>query len=187
MNTKHTTACVCGIAAALLMATAGCDTAPSTQADKDALSYSVSGSVAGFKGADPSLTTLLNKAAGYAVFPEIGKAGFIAGGSYGRGEVFEGGKKIGYADVTKGTFGLQVGAQTFSELVIFMTPEKMAEFKRGDFSLSGDLSAVAIKAGAAGTTDVSKGVVVFVKPIGGLMVEASVGGQGFSYVPLTGK
>jgi lipid-binding SYLF domain-containing protein len=162
----------------------GCSTAPETQADKDALGYSASGAVASFTGADSSLQALLNRAAGYAVFPEIGKAGFIAGGAYGRGEVFEGGKKIGYADVTKGSVGLQAGAQTFAELIVFMTPEKLNNFKQGKFTLSADASAVAIKAGAAGASDVSKGVVVFVQPKGGLMFEASVGGQSFTYVSL---
>ena len=51
------------------------------------------------------------KSVGYAVFPEVGKAGFIAGASYGNGEVFEGGRKIGYADITQGSFGLQAGAR----------------------------------------------------------------------------
>src|SRR4051812_49125524 len=106
-----------------LAAVTGCSTAPDTQADKNALGYSVSGALSSFQGADASLQNLLSRSAGYVVFPEIGKAGFIAGGAYGRGEVFENGKKVGYADVTKGSVGLQAGAQTFAELIVFTTPE----------------------------------------------------------------
>jgi len=76
--------------------------------------------VAEMRQRDPSITPVLDNAYAYAVFPEVGKAGFIAGGSYGKGEVFEGGKKIGYADITQATFGLQAGAQTFDELLVFM-------------------------------------------------------------------
>ena len=96
-----------------LVLSSGCSTAPETQTDATVLKYDVSGALAGFKGSDPSLNALLDRCAGYAVFPEIGKAGFIAGGAYGRGEVFEmtdspagtaksagakQAKKIGYAD-----------------------------------------------------------------------------------------
>lgn len=162
---------------------AGCDTAPKTAGDRATLSSEVSSSLSAFRNADPTLNDLLSRSVGYAVFPDIGKAGFIAGGAYGRGEVYEGGRMIGYADVSKGSVGLQAGAQTFSELLVFMRQEQLDEFKRGNFAFSADASAVAIKAGAAGAADYSKGVIVFTKPKGGLMAEASIGGQQFTYVP----
>jgi lipid-binding SYLF domain-containing protein len=137
-----------------------------------------------FRADDPSLQQLLDRAVGWAIFPEVGKAGFVVGGSYGRGEVFERGARIGYADIKQGTFGLQIGAQTFSELVIFLREADLASFKKGEFSLAANISAVAIKPGVAGTTDTSKGVVVFVRTSGGLMAEAAVGGQVFSFEPL---
>lgn len=171
-------------AAAILVIGAGaCSTAPKSEADKGALTYDARGALESFKGADPSLQGLLDRSNGYAIFPDIGKAGFIAGGAYGRGEVYENGKFIGYTDVTKGSLGLQAGAQTFSELVVFLTPAQMDTFKKGKFSLTADVSAIAIKSGAAAAADYSKGVVVFTHTKGGLMAEASVGGQGFSYVP----
>jgi lipid-binding SYLF domain-containing protein len=89
--------------------------------------------------------------------------------------------KVGYADITQATFGLQAGAQTFGELILFMTPEELSDFKAGEYKLAGNISAVAIKAGAAGTADTSKGVIVFVRTKGGLMAEASIGGQRFRY------
>lgn len=167
----------------LAMVGGACSTAPKTEADKEALTANTAGALANFKAADPTLQGLLDRSVGYAVFPSIGKAGFVVGGAFGRGEVFEGGKKIGYADVTKANIGATIGAQTFSELLIFLTPEKLNAFKQGNFSLTADVSAVAIKSGAAAASNVSKGVVVFVKSDGGFMAEASVGGQGFSFVP----
>lgn len=162
----------------------GCGTAPSSEGDRQSLSASVSAAMTDFSNADPTLNELLGKAAGYAIFPSVGKAGFVVGGSYGRGEVYEKGAKVGYADIKQGTFGLQIGAQTFSELVIFMREADIAKFKSGEFSLSANASAVALKPGVAGSTDTSKGVIVFIRVSGGLMAEATVGGQVFKYLPL---
>jgi lipid-binding SYLF domain-containing protein len=171
------------LGAALLLA--GC-TSPMAkdESDRATLASESSAAMDAFTNEDPTLQPLLDKAVGYAVFPEVGKAGFIAGGSYGKGEVFEKGVKVGYADITQATFGLQAGAQTFGELILFMTPEELNAFKGGEYKLAGNVSAVAIKAGAAGTADASKGVIAFVRTKGGLMAEASVGGQRFRYRPL---
>lgn len=177
---------VCCVVSACLLALGlgACSTEPKSEADKSTLSAEASATMTAFKNDDSSLQALLNKSVGYAVFPEIGKAGLGVGGSYGRGEVFEGGKKIGYADVVKGTIGLQIGAQTFSELVVFLNQKNLDAFKKSEMELSADVSAVAIKSGAAASADYGKGVVVFVRTKGGLMAEASVGGQKFSYKPL---
>jgi lipid-binding SYLF domain-containing protein len=172
------------IAVSLVGGLGACSTEPKGEADKSTLASDASAALTAFRNDDSSLQALLDKSAGYAVFPEIGKAGLGVGGSYGRGEVFEGGKKIGYADVTKATIGLQIGAQTFSELIVFINQKNLDAFKRSEFELGADVSAVALKAGAAATADHSKGVVVFVRTKGGLMAEASVGGQKFSYKPL---
>jgi len=166
---------------------AGCSSsaAPKHEGEAKAMAEEGTSALDGFKAADPSLQPLLDKSVGYAIFPEIGKGGFIAGGSYGKGEVFEGGKKVGYADITQATFGLQAGGQTFDELLVFMRQEDMDAFKGKEFKLAGNVSAVAIKSGAAGTTDTSKGVVAFVRSKGGLMAEASIGGQRFRYTPIS--
>jgi lipid-binding SYLF domain-containing protein len=169
------------LATALLSA---CETAPKTAGERATLSSEVTSAVDSFRNADPSLNDLLAKSVGYAIFPDIGKAGFIAGGAYGRGEVFEAGQKIGYADVSKGSIGLQAGAQTFSQLIIFMRQPQLDELKSGKFAFAADASAVAIKAGAAAAADYSKGAIVFTQSKGGLMAEASIGGQNFSFQPL---
>ncbi len=166
------------------LALAGCSTEPKTEGEKSTLSGDASAALNSFKNTDSSLQGLLNRSVAYAVFPDVGKGGFIVGGAYGRGELWENGRKVGYADLTKGSIGLQAGAQTFDELIVFMTQEQVDKFKAGKFSLSADASAVAIKSGAAGASDYSKGVIIFTQTKGGLMAEASVGGQGFSFKPL---
>src|SRR6186997_3392555 len=98
----------------------GCTSPAPKASDQPALAAEASAALTTFKSEDPSLQELLEKSVGYAIFPEVGKAGLIAGGSYGQGEVFAGGEKIGYADITQATIGLQAGAQTFGELVVFM-------------------------------------------------------------------
>ncbi len=175
---------LCGLTLIVGLGLSACSTEPKSEGDKSTLSAEVNAALTGFKNDDSSLQGLLDKAVGYAVFPEVGKAGLGVGGSFGRGEVFEGGKKIGFADVTKATIGLQAGAQTFSELILFLKQPTLDAFKKGEFEFSADVSAVAIKSGAAATADHSKGVVVFVRTKGGLMAEASVGGQKFNFKPL---
>jgi len=141
---------------------------------------------------------------GYAVFPTIGKAGFGIGGSYGTGQVYEGGKITGEASLIKATFGFQAGAQAFSQMIFFEDKRAYDEFTSGEFEFDAAASAVAItagvqaKAGSEGATasatagpatgaqakaSYHKGMVVFVHAKGGLMYEASIGGQKFNFKP----
>ena len=76
--------------------------------------------------------------AGYVVFPEVGKGGLIVSGSYGRGVVYEGGKAVGYADVSKGSVGAIAGGQTFTEIIVFETNSALQDFKNGKFALAAD-------------------------------------------------
>jgi lipid-binding SYLF domain-containing protein len=179
----NTFACGGAVAVSALLLIGCTSPNPKKDSDRQTLASSSAAALSGFTNDDPSLKPLLDKAVGYAVFPDVGKAGFIAGASYGKGEVYEGGKMIGYADITQGTFGLQAGAQTFDELLVFMRPQELNDFKSGEFKLAGNVSAVAIKSGAAGTADTSKGIIAFVRTKGGLMAEASVGGQRFRFTP----
>ena len=161
----------------------GCKPAPKTEADATKLEANATAALEGYRAKDPSLQTLLDKSVGYAIFPDIGKAGWIVGGSYGRGEVYEAGKRIGYADISEVSAGFQWGAQNFSELLIFLRQEDLDKFKKGEFSVGANVSAVALTAGAAGKTDPSKGVVAVVDTKGGLMAEAAVGGQRMRFRP----
>src|SRR5262249_5853361 len=71
------------------------------------------------KTLDPSLQQQIASAYGYAIFPAVAKGGAIVGGAYGRGEVYEQGKMVGWADLTQATIGAQLGGQSFSELILF--------------------------------------------------------------------
>jgi len=139
---------------------------------------------------------------GYAVFPTIGKGGVGIGGAFGKGQVYRGGKVTGTTSLIKGTIGFQLGGQVFSEIIFFQDKRAYDEFTSGNFEFDATASAVAITAGAqvkAGTEGVTagasagpatgkqaktiymKGMALFVHARGGLMYEATIGGQKFSF------
>ena len=141
---------------------------------------------------------------GYAVFPTIGKAGFVVGGSYGVGQVYKGGKATGKSSVIEGSIGFQAGGKAFSEIIFFKDQSAYNEFISGNFEFDATAQAIAVTVGAeaqGGTTGVSagasagpksdiqadpkyfKGTITFVHSMGGLMYELSLGGQKFSYEP----
>ncbi|MDT8438565.1 MAG: lipid-binding SYLF domain-containing protein [Wenzhouxiangellaceae bacterium] len=137
-----------------------------------------------FVDRDPGLQDWVDHAHGYAVFPSVGKAGFGVGGSYGSGIVFERGDPIGITRSTQGTVGLQIGVQNFSQVIFFQDDAALKTFQRGNFEFSAQATAIIATAGAAATTSYERGVAVFIMPKGGLMAEATVGGQKFEYEPL---
>lgn len=139
--------------------------------------------IANFKATDPSIEKFFKNSSGYAVFGRVGKAGFIVGGGAGDGELFEKGKVVGSAHVGMGSVGLQIGVQEFSQIVFFKDPAALARFKQNKFEFSANVSVVIVKAGGADAADYREGVVVFVKPTGGAMAEASVGTQKFNFKP----
>jgi lipid-binding SYLF domain-containing protein len=134
-----------------------------------------------FKEEDPTIQRFFDSACAYAVFPTIGKGGFLIGGARGRGEVYEGGNFVGYTTLTQGTIGAQAGGQTYSEIIFFQNPAALAEFRRGDVEFAGQASAVAATHGASANADYEDGVAVFTIGEGGLMFEAAVGGQRFHF------
>jgi lipid-binding SYLF domain-containing protein len=171
---------------AALVAVAGmslgaCDTAPKDKGDRQALSKEGDAAVSAFTSTDPTLSPLLDKAVAWVSFPDVGKAGFIIGASHGKGIVYTHSGRDGYASLTQGTVGLQAGAETFRELVVFMRQSDFDKFKQGEFSLTANASAVALKPGAAAASNAGKGTIVFVETKGGLMAEAAVGGQNIKY------
>lgn len=137
-----------------------------------------------FQRADSTLTNRFATAVGYAVFPNVGKGGFVLGGAHGNGLVFERGKLIGRTSMTQVTVGAQVGGQEFAELIFFETKEALDEFKEGEFAMSAQVGAVAAAEGAAENARYKDGVLVFTRAKQGLMAEASVGGQKFKFRPI---
>jgi len=136
-----------------------------------------------FVDGNPEMKDHFNKAYGFVVFPKITKAGLGIGGAGGHGLVFDNKTVIGESKLSQGTFGLQAGGQTYMEVIFFEDQPALDRFTAGKVKFSGQASAVALKDGASTDIDYQDGVAIFTKTIGGLMAEASVGGQGFKYKP----
>jgi len=136
------------------------------------------------QSADSGLTNCFNRAAGYAVFPNVGKGGLIFGAEHGNGLVYEKGKPVGEATLTEINIGAQVGGQSFYEVIFFETSDALADFKQGNFEMSAEVSAVVAAEGASQNAKYRNGVMVFTLPRSGLMVQAAIGGQKFKYKPL---
>jgi lipid-binding SYLF domain-containing protein len=144
-----------------------------------------------------------DKAYGYAVFPTIGKAGLVVGGAHGTGRVYEKGQYVGDTSLTQLSVGFQAGGQAFSEIIFFENKAALDIFTAGNFEMAATAQATAITASAsasAGSTGASatasakkdeaatageyyKGMSVFTVAKGGLMYEASIAGQKFTYKP----
>ena len=140
-----------------------------------------------FKEADPGMARLFADTWGYVVFPNVGKGGFGIGGAWGKGIVFERGTAIGWAELFQVSIGLQFGGQAYREVVFFKTREAMEQFKAGSFKLGARASAVAVTAGASADAPMFEGgVAIFTMVKGGLMYEASVSGQKFTFFPRKG-
>jgi lipid-binding SYLF domain-containing protein len=139
--------------------------------------------IAEFRKADPDLDAFFRQAHGYAVFPEITKGAVGIGGARGEGTVFQGGSSIGSSTVTQVTIGLQLGGQTYREIIFFENAAALDGFKRGNYEVAAGASAVAVQTGASRTANYEHGVAIFTMAKGGLMFEASIGGQKFTYEP----
>jgi len=168
-----------------------------------ALADSYSDTIELFKNAGAS-AAFLSSSFGYAVFPTIGKGGLLVGAAHGTGRVYQRGKYIGDTSMTQVSVGFQAGGQAYSEIIFFQDQRALREFTSGNFTFSAGIGAVAITAGAsasagtggstAGASGGKKdattaggyqsGVAVFTIAKGGLMYEASVAGQKFSYTAL---
>jgi lipid-binding SYLF domain-containing protein len=156
-----------------------------------------------FKNAGQS-AEFFEKSYGYAVFPTIGKAGLGIGGAHGEGRAYEQGKYVGDTKMTQLSIGWQAGAEGYSEMIFFQDKRSFDEFTSGNFEFGANVSAVVITAAASGTATTTgstatasggkkdaatagkydKGTAIFVISKGGLMYEASIAGQKFSYKPL---
>ena len=153
----------------------------------------------------PEVGPFFESSYGYAVFPTVGKGGFVVGGAYGKGRVYQNHKPVGKVVLSELSVGFQMGGQAYSEIIFLQDKRAFEEFTRGGFEFDAGISAVAITLGAhaqTGTAGASasasagpattsqaeygynKGMAVFVHALGGLMYEASLGGQQFKYQSL---
>ncbi|MDP6777626.1 MAG: lipid-binding SYLF domain-containing protein [Candidatus Latescibacteria bacterium] len=152
--------------------------------DKETKKSKVPETIATFKKKDPDIASWFGKAYGYAVFPTVGKGGIWLGGAYGEGEVYTEGKLIGRTSLKQITVGFQLGGQSYSEIIFFKNKKALDSFTEGGFAFDAQVSAVAVTAGASKDAAYSSGVAVFTLAKGGLMYEASVGGQKSTFNPI---
>lgn len=132
--------------------------------------------------AHPQFKHSMDQAYGYAIFPSVGRAGLVVGGAYGKGEVFEQKKLVGYAGIVQLTIGVQVGGETFDAVVLFADKEGLDRFKQGKIGFAANAGAVIVKAGAEATTKYQADK-VYIFSQGGLLIEAAIGGQKFVFRP----
>ncbi len=132
---------------------------------------------------DPTLEKFFSGSAGYVMFPEVGKVGVGLGAGSGKGVLFEGGRPTGYVELFHASLGVQLGGQTYSEVIFFRTPAEVGRLKANNFEFDATANAVGITRGAGATVDYANGVAVFILAREGLMFDASVGGQKFSFWP----
>lgn len=179
-----TAALTCVSVALLGLFLSGCSTTPESADDRIAMTAKTQDAIDRAKAADSGLAEFFEKSVGYAVFPTVGKGAIGVGGAYGRGQLYESGSVVGYCTLTQATIGLALGGQSYTELIFFETAEALERFKSGNFAFAAQASAVALKSGAAANAKYENGVAVFTMGEAGLMYEASVGGQKFTYEPI---
>ncbi len=155
--------------------------------DDAALVSDARATIATFRKKDANIEKFFSHASGYVVFPTIAKGGFVVGGAGGDGVLFVGGHPVGKSSMGQASVGFQLGGQTYSEIIFFENASTLSDFKKGNFALAAQASAVALSAGAAATANYENGVAIFTATKTGLMYEASVGGQKFGYHPFGGK
>jgi lipid-binding SYLF domain-containing protein len=139
---------------------------------------------ASFKKADPSMDNLFKKSAGYVIFPNVGKGAIGIGAAAGKGTVYQRGVAVGTAEMVQATVGAQAGGQAYREIIFFENQDALDRFVHDRIEFSEQASAIAVKSGAAADANYRNNVLVFSQEKGGLMVEASLGGQKFTYKAL---
>lgn len=151
---------------------------------------------------DAGISDMFKTAYGYALFPTIGKAGFVIGGAYGEGRVYEQGAYIGDTSMAQATIGFQLGAAGYSQVVFFQDERALSRFTGGSFEFGAEAQATVLTAAAGASANTSgssatasggmnnaaigssgyyKGMATFAVTKGGLMYEASIGGQKFDF------
>ena len=132
-----------------------------------------------FKEKESGISKFFNSAYGYAVFPSIGKGGFVVGGAGGKGTVYKGGSPVADVKMSQVSVGAQIGGQKYSEIIFFQNAETYNEFVKGTYEFAAQISAVALAEGVSNDAAYRDGLVVMTLSIGGLMAEVSAGGQKF--------
>jgi len=138
---------------------------------------------ADFIKADGLMQSLFDNSAGYVIFPNVGKGAIGVGGAAGNGILYENGNPVGRASMKQVNVGFQFGGKAYREVIFFENQAALDRFKQNKFEFDAQASAVAANVGASANVKYRNGVMVFTQEKGGLMYEASVGGQKFEYSP----
>ena len=154
------------------------------QDKKDKLFADSKEAKAAFIKTDEPMKDLFDNSYAYVIFPNIGKGALLVGGAGGNGIVYESGKEIGTAKMVQISIGAQAGGQAYREVIFFENKETLDRFKDNKVEFSGQVSAVAAKSGASANAKYAEGIQVYTQEKNGLMLEASIGGQKFTYKPL---
>ena len=137
-----------------------------------------------FLATDGLMKGIFDNAYGYVIFPNVGKGGLGIGAAAGNGVVYEKDMITGMAKLSQVSIGFQAGGQAYREVIFFESKRDMDRFKKSQLEFSAQVSAVAVTAGASANAKYTNGVMVFTMQKGGLMYEASVGGQKFKFSKL---
>ncbi|HEX5245121.1 MAG TPA: lipid-binding SYLF domain-containing protein [Tepidisphaeraceae bacterium] len=169
------------LAVGLVACATACSTEPKSQDQREALRDNAKASLKSMEARDAGLANVVNNAYAYIVFPDVGKGGFVIGGAFGRGIVYANGQMVGYAAIDQASVGALAGGQSYEELIVFKDQTAFQKFQDNRLSFGADVSAVALKAGAAASAQFRNGVEVFIHNQGGLMADASLNGQNISF------
>ena len=159
----------------------GCSATPDTPEARDALADQSQSTMRQFRESDSRTNAFFSNAYGYAVFPKITKGSAGIGGAYGRGVVYKGSQMTGYADVTQGSIGAQLGGMSWSEIVFFQNQWAYDKFTSNEFAASADASWAGPNKGGANTLNYNNGVMIFTMDARGFSASAAVGAQQFEF------
>lgn len=137
-----------------------------------------------FIAQDPDIRQMFEQSAGYVIFPNVGKGAYVVGGAAGNGAVYQNGELVGMAKLRQLDVGLQLGGQSYSQVIFFENEKTLNSFKEDDVQLAANASAVALDEGKAKSLKFKDGLAIATMPKAGAMLEISVGGQKFRYSPL---
>ena len=159
---------------------------PASAASADEIKIGVNATLQRFRKEVPGGGEFLKKANGVLVFPSVYKAGFGIGGEYGEGALRIGGKTVEFYNTVAASFGFQLGAQSKSLVLIFLTQKALTDFRKSDGWKAGVDGSVALVQWGAGedinTIDIKDPVVGFVFSNKGLMYNLTIEGSKFSKI-----
>ena len=129
----------------------------------------------------PELKRYFGEAKGFAVFPRVGRGAFAIGGAFGEGGVYKAGKLVARTTLTQVTIGLGAGGEQYTEVIFFKDKAAYEQFEQGKIEMEAHATAVAASTGVGGAAAYNNGVAIFTFTKAGLMADASIGGQKFTF------